>query len=288
MKRLLTLVCTLALAAPVARACPDGVITRVSLAGSVETARYAFAQENWAIFEYAVQQTTTLLECIDEPLVSEDIASVHLVRGLLEWRKQGPEAAAAPLKRYAQLVGEAPVESLDEQSLRFPLPNGLTAQEALVYADPRIQEALLAAELDCGRKVPPSLFGKVVIDGGGEGSCRREDGPWVFQRVRGDEVNQTRYLVAGQGLPLYPKLRPVLTEVGVGAGVIGVGLLVGAAGIDRSMREFPPEGWQADVEVEALWFDRRARLNHGLFVSGAALSGVSLISFTALGATFVF
>lgn len=288
MTRLLTLLLALAATAPVARACPDGVVTRVSLQSSVETARYAFAQEDWAIFEYAVQQTTTLLECIDEPLVSEDIAAVFLVRGLLAWRQQGPTAAAPPLQRYAQLVGEAPVESMEAQALRFPLPNGLTAQEIAVFSDERLQDALLATELDCGRKVPPPLLGKVVIDGGGEGSCRREEGPWVFQRVRGDQVAQTRYLVAGQGLPLYPKLRPVLTEVGVGAGVVGVGLLIGAAGIDRSMREFPPEGWQPDVEVEALWFDRRERLNHGLFISGAALSGVSLVSLGALGVTFVF
>ena len=252
----------LAIASPCERATTSGDI--LARSGRV---RSAFADQDPIALAAASDETTRALECVVEPLDAGQVQALHFVRGL--WAITAlDETAAIPYLAAAR-------------------PRGGDGAMGLALGD-REQETVerLAPELDrfetsAGARVPLPLRGRVVLDGRLEARRVPGNAPYVLQRVAGGRVLDSRYVLPGEALPRYRRLRPALSATGLSLVAASAGLFVGGA-LSHQRLYARHDPLLSQAEVDAL-----QKTNHGLLLGAAASGTAALLTFGTLGASYL-
>jgi hypothetical protein len=204
------------------------------------------------------------LRCLVEPIDSREAELLHRVHGL-----------------DAISTGDDAVPYLWASA---PTPRELQIPEGAEFADLGAHQ--LAIELwpqPSEHDLPPAATGGMRVNGL-SGRSASDDAPYVLQRLdlRGVPA-QTAYVHAGAAPPAYPKLRRRLALAGGATALAASGALLGAQRVHDDLLN--PDLSAPQPSADEL--TRARRTNNGLVVTSATLAAASAISFTWLGATYV-
>jgi hypothetical protein len=204
-------------AATAGAACPAPVPS-TALAAHIDEAEASFAAHDPERFAEQSTAARADLECLAEALPRPTAADQHRLVGLAAFVARDADLAVRSFASARAL----------EPAWTFP--------ESLVPAGHPIRDDYASMDPASSPTAPvlPSRGGRVEIDGG-TATTRPLDRPVVFQRFDASgAVVMTHWVAPGEALPAYDVRRPrdpatrPLAYGAAGAGVVGIGLLVGA------------------------------------------------------------
>lgn len=235
------------------------------------TAKRSFVSDDLPTLVAAVSDAEEAVRCMDRALGPSDVANVHLIEALRVWNDDAPETALPFLQAARDLRGdEAPLDIA-----------GVPSNAAIAKA----WDGLVVAP-SSERALPPTRRGRLYIDGH-QAEGRPAEDPFLLQCVsNGNQILASAYVLPGNDLPRYPRLRPTLAVAGVGTGLVAGGLALGAMAVHSQATSIPAQCPLADgtpcPDGEAL-----LRSNHALAVGSITAGTVSLSLLSALTFTYI-